>query len=750
MSDSTVTDNELAGARRADKRAGGKSDEGLLSVARKRLNVVISATSDSRQDEMNDLKFAAGSSDNNWQWPTDALNTRTAAEGSLSARPTLTINQIPQHIKQVTNDQQQNRPTGKVIAVNGDADVAVAEIFDGIVRHIEYISDADVSYDTACENQVTIGEGYWRLLTDFTDEDSFDQDIFIRRIRNSFSVYLDPMIQDPCGSDAKWAFIIEDMSKDEFEEQYPDATPISSHVDSGVGDEGLNWATEDTIRVAEYFWVECWYEKLYLFPEKKTAFEGTPEYTVYEKEYGAPIKSRKSKREQVKWIKLNGYEVLERGDWAGKYIPIVRVIGNEFEIEGQIYISGIVRNAKDPQRMYNYWSSQEAEMLALAPKAPFVGYSGQFNGHEKKWNTANTTAWPYLEVNSEVFDGNGNPLPLPQRALPPMAQTGLIAAKQAAAEDIKKATGQYNASLGQQGNERSGKAIIARQHEGDVSTYHYGANLARAVRYSTRQLVDLIPKIYDTERVARIIGEDGKESMVHIDPNQPHAMTEVKDAKNPAITIKKIYNLNVGKYDVAVTTGPGYATKRQQALDAMVQLLQGNPALWNLAGDLIVKNMDWPGAQELSKRLGKAIDPKLTADDDTSPALQHAMMQIQELTQRYQHATTMLQNVGQSIEVQELNIKKEEVRIKAYSAETDRLKVQSAPMDPNQIQDLAQPAQEPQEGPPPLDQNKVMVENSKQALQAQQHAHEAQQQDQQHAHEADMQANAPQPAQGGQ
>jgi hypothetical protein len=739
MTDQNVTDDELAKAKPANGKDRSKSDEDLLSIARKRLNTAISASAASREDELSDLKFAAGSSDNNWQWPTEAQATRTAPEGSLSVRPMLTINQIPQHIKQVTNDQQQNRPTGKVIAVNGEASVKVAEIFDGIVRHIEYISDADVSYDTACENQVTIGEGYWRLLTDYTDEDSFDQDIFIRRIRNSFSVYLDPMIQDPCGSDANWGFIVEEMTKEEFEEQYPDATPISAMIANGVGDPGTVWMSDDTIRVAEYFYVESWYEKLYLFPDKKTAFEGTPEYTVYEREYGPPIKSRKSKRQRVKWMKLNGYEILERGDWAGKYIPIIKVVGNEFEIEGEVYTSGIVRNAKDPQRMYNYWSSNEVEMLALAPKAPFIGYSGQFNGHERKWNTANTTAWPYLEVNNEVFDGNGNPLPLPQRSLPPMAQTGIIAAKQAAAEDIKKATGQYNASLGQTSNERSGKAILARQHEGDVSTYHYGANLARAVRYSTRQLVDLIPKIYDTERVARIIGEDGAESMVHIDPSQPHPVTEVRDPNNQNVVIKRIYNLNVGKYDVAVTTGPGYATKRQQALDAMVQLLQGNPALWNLAGDLIVKNMDWPGAQELSKRLGKAIDPKLTADEDMSPALQHALMQIQQLQEQYNHATTMLQNVEKSIEMQELKLKKEEVRIKAYSAETDRIKVTQAQMDPNQIQDLAQPEQpEPQQAPP-LDPNKLMVENSKHMLQGQQHAHER--------HMALLNAQQPQPPQ---
>jgi hypothetical protein len=674
MPDSTmpVNDTELTAAKPAmpPAKREDKSDDDLLSIARKRLNIAMGATSDSREDELEDLKFAAGSSDNDWQWDAGAKATRTSPEEGVAIRPMLTINMIPQHIKQITNDQQQNRPTGKVVAVNNDADVAVAEIFDGIVRHIEYISDADVSYDTACESQTTIGEGYWRLLTDYADENSFDQDIFIRRIRNAFTVHLDPAIQDPCGQDARWGFIIQKMTKDEFEGEYPDATPISSVISNFTDSD---WIGEDSVTVAEYFYVDVWYETLHLFPDNKTAFEGTPEYTVYMRLHKKPTKSRRAKREQVKWLKLNGYEVLERGDWAGKYIPIIKVVGNEFEIEGKVYTSGIVRNSKDPQRMYNYWSSNEVEMLALAPKAPFVGYSGQFEGYEKKWSTANTVAHPYLEVNSEVFDGNGNPLPLPQRMMPPMAQQGIIAAKQAAAEDIKKTTGQYNASLGQQGNERSAKAIVARQHEGDVSTYHYGANLARAVRYSTRQLVQLIPLIYDTQRVARIIGEDGNESMVHLDPNQKTPIVHEVDPENPKVIIRKIYNLNVGKYDVAVTTGPGYATKREAALDAMVQLLQGNPGLWAMAGDLIVKNMDWPGAQQLSKRLAKSIDPKLTADEDTSPALQQATQQVQQLTQELQQATTMLHNIHDSVESKELAIKQFDSQIKAYDAETKRI-----------------------------------------------------------------------------
>jgi hypothetical protein len=674
--------------------SGGKQKDttsNVLATARSRLDMAIAALSESREDEIDDLKFYAGSPDNHWQWPADVLATRGAVQGqTINARPCLTINKLPQHVRQVTNDQRQNRPSGKVIPADDHADIEVAEIFNGMVRHIEYISDADVAYDTACENQVSYGEGYIRILTEYCDENTFDQDIKIGRVRNSFSVYMDPTIQDPTGADARWCFVTEDISRGDYERMYPDSAPITTLQTLGVGDQNLSqWLTEDTIRVADYYYLDYDRATLNLYPGNVTAFEGTPEDRQLKEIYGKPKRTRESDRVKVKYCKINGYEILEERDWAGKYIPVVRIVGNEFEVDGRLYVSGLVRNAKDAQRMYNYWVSQEAEMLALAPKAPFIGYGGQFEGYENQWKTANTNNWPYLEVNPDVTDGAGGMLPLPQRAQPPMASSGLLQAKAGASEDIKSTTGQYNASLGMGSNERSGKAILARQREGDVGTYHYGDNLARGVRHIVRQLVDLIPKIYDTQRVARIIGLDGETKMVKIDPSQQEPVKKITDANNPDIVIDKIYNPNVGKYDVVVATGPGYATKRQEALEAMAQLLQGNPSLWAVAGDLFVKNMDWPGAQEMAKRFAKTIDPKLMEDGDKSPELQAAEQQMQAMGQEMEQMYQMLQNVGKSIEAQDMDRKNFEAEIKAYQAETQRISAVQAGMTEQQIQDIA-------------------------------------------------------------
>ena len=670
----------------------GKGDEygdsETMATMRSRLKLAMAAYSDTREDELDDLRFMAGSPDNQWQWPADVLATRGAVQGqTINARPCLTINKLPQHVRQVTNEQRQNRPSGKVIPVDDNADIEVAAILDGMVKHIEYISDADVAYDTACDNQVTYGEGYIRILTDYCNDESFDQDIKIGRVRNAFSVYMDPTIQDPCGADAQWCFITEDLLKSEYEEMFPDASPISTLLSQGVGDESMSaWLDQDTIRIAEYFYYKSKPGTLNLYPGNISVFAGTPEDKQLKTQFGKPLKSRRVDRKQVMWMKTNGFDVLDEREWPGKYIPVVRVVGNEWEVQGQIYISGLVRNAKDAQRMYNYWTSQEAEMLALAPKAPFIGYGGQFEGYENQWKTANTTNWPYLEVNPDVTDGAGGVLPLPQRAQPPLPQTGLIQAKMGADEDIKAATGQYNASLGMQGNERSGKAITAREKQGDVGTYHYVDNLARAIRHVTRQLVDLIPKIYDTQRIARIIGLDGEVSMVKINPDQPEPVRKIMDQNGGVI--EKIYNPNVGNYDVMVTTGPGYMTKRQEALDAMSTILQSNPQLWAVAGDLFIKNMDWPGAQEMAERFKKILDPKVLQTNEKSPELAAAEQQIQALTQELQQSSMMLEAVKDSVAQQEVAIKSFEAEIRAYDAETKRISAVQNSMTPEQIQDI--------------------------------------------------------------
>ena len=668
------------------KKDGGGAD--FMVTARSRFNQAIEANGENRVSEVEDLKFAAGSSDNGFQWPEKIRNMRE--NDPNGARPVLTINKLPQHIKLVTNEQRQNRPSVKVIPVDDKGDPEVAKILDGIVRHIEVNSDADVAYDTACENQVTIGEGYFRILTDYLDENSFEQDILIKRIRNSFSVYMDPNIQDPSGADQKWCFITDELSKDEFKAQYPKAQ-VSDWELEGQGDQYRSWFENDRIRIAEYFCFEETEKTIYLM-EDGSVVDVVPEGMV-------SVKERKTKVPKVCWYKINGCEVLEKRDWAGKYIPVVRVVGNEFDIEGKLIISGIVRNAKDAQRMYNYWTSTEAEAIALAPKSPFVGAAGQFENYEDKWQSANIKNYAYLEYNP--IDINGHPVPPPQRQMPPMVQAGIVAAKNAAAGDIQATVGQYNPSLGAEAQEKSGVAIRARQRQADVGTFHYVDNLSRAIRHCGRILLDLIPKIYDTQRVARILGEDGEPDHAKINPEQQVPVQDEMGEDGKAIG--KIYNPGIGRYDVSVIVGPSYTTKRQEAVESMSQLLQGNPQLWGVVGDLFVKNMDWPGADEIAERIKKTIPPQLIEQDEGEgeviqtpegpipvaqvpqilDGMKNNMMQMQE---QLQSAETMgqqtkamaeqtrnidAQNKAKELELRGLEINEQELQRQAQQAMKD-------------------------------------------------------------------------------
>ena len=325
-------------------------------------------------------------------------------------------------------------------------------------------------------------------------------------------------------------------------------------------------------------------------------------------------------------------------------------------------------------------------MLALAPKAPFIGYGGQFEGYEMQWKTANTNNWPYLEVNPDVSDGAGNPLPLPSRSSPPEAQVGLIQAKAGAGEDIKATTGQYDSSIGATSNERTGRAILARERQGDTSTYHYVDNLSRAVKYVTRQLIDLIPKIYDTERVARIIDAGGEVKMAKINPMQTEPVKKIVDQQG--IEIAKIYNPNVGTYDVQVSSGPSYMTRKQEAMDTMGQILQTNPALWSVAGDLFVKNMDWPGAEQMAERFEKMLDPKVLQNTDESPEAQMMRQQMNDMANQMEQTTQMIQQLQQSYDMQKLKIDEQNTQIKAFDAETKRIQATAANMTPEQIQDI--------------------------------------------------------------
>lgn len=605
--------------------AEAKENEKILEEAKARLAVCVEAESEIRKLALEDLEFRAGN-----QWP-ESIRQERQNDG----RPCLVINRIPQFVQQVTNDQRQNRPAIKVHPIDDQADDDTAEMIQGLIRHIEYNSNADVAYDTAFEGAVTSGLGYHRVVTGFASPTSFDQEIFIKRIRNPFSVFFDPYSQEPDGSDANFAFVVEDLSPDQCKEKHPDSELGSNTADwTSIGNSSPGWFENGSARIAEYFYKEfkdvtlCQLSDGTVIEKDKLADLGM---RMAELNPGQPVtiqivNERQTKIPVIKWCKLNAVEVLEKTEWPGKYIPIIPTYGTDLYINGKRILEGIVRHSKDPQRMLNYWKSAETEAIALAPRAPFLVAEGTIEGYEGEWATANRRNHAFLTYRPKSIDGS--PVPPPQRQAFEPAVQAITQAAMMAADDLKSTTGIYDSALGAQSNESSGIAIQRRNTQTQTSNFHFVDNLSRSIKHTGRILVDLIPRIYDTARSARILGEDGTQEIVKL--NQEHV--------DPDTGKPVLYDLSAGTYDVTVDVGPSYASKRQEAVSAMVETTRAVPQLMQIAGDIMIKNMDWPGAQEIAERMRKMLPPQLQDDGKGQAALppqvQSQMQQMSDMIKK--------------------------------------------------------------------------------------------------------------------
>lgn len=631
----------------SDEDSREKDDKELLHEALERFKVAEEAESEIRKLSLEDTEFRSGK-----QWPDDVQ-----ADRQRDGRPCLVINRIPQFIQQVTNDQRQNRPSIKVHPVDDQGDKDTAKVIQGLVRHIEYNSNADVAYDTAFDGAVTGGFGYLRILTDYVDPASFDQEILIKRIRNPLSVFFDPYAQEPDGSDAEWAHIIDDLSTEEYKAKFPNSELAQMGDWDSVGNNSPGWMREGGCRVAEYFYRETKEETIVLLSDGSTVLKSQYEQLSQAQQIGPDgqpvqipqiVKERKTQVPVIRWCKLNGIEILEKTAWLGKWIPIVPVYGTEIYVNGRRILEGIVRNAKDSQRMYNYWSSAETEAIALAPRTPFIAAEGQTEGYEEAWKTANRRNHSVLFY--KPISIGGVPVPPPQRnAFEPAVQAITLARGQAA-DDMKSTTGIYDSSLGNRSNESSGIAIQRRNIQSQTSNFHFIDNLTRSLRHVGRILVDLIPKIYDTGRSARIIGEDGEQKVVKV--NAPFMEGGEQ----------KVYQLDAGKYDVTIDVGPSFASKRQEAAASMMDLAKAYPQVAQAAGDLMVKNMDWPGAQEIADRLKKMLPPGL-ADDPASKSQAippQAQAQMQQMHQMIEQLTEQLNHKTQAIETKSVELESRE------------------------------------------------------------------------------------------
>ena len=676
----------LEGAPADDKNQPDDESKKLKKVverAKIRFRKAAEADSQAREQGIKAFQFYVGD-----QWDPAVKNDRFNAQ-----RPCLTIDRVRPTVKLVCNEYRQMRPSVQVNPVGGNADIEVAEIMEGMIRHIETQSDAEGVYDDAEELMVAVGRGAFRIITAWASDDwendpksAMDQELKIEPIKNPFSVYWDPSAIKKDRSDALYCFITEDMDRDEYAAMYPDSAMSTLASFRGTGDDA-DWYPEGAkIRVAEYFEVDNDAQQIALLEDG----------TVKLLKNIAPGDVVKRKRmvsgRAIHWYKMNAVEVLEEREMPGEYIPVIQMIADEYALNNKRVVMGLVHSMMDAQRQYNASRSGAVEVVFLASKSPWLVAEGQTEGHEEEWKKANIANLPFLTYKLiSGPDGVPAPPPIRNQAEPPIQAMSQL--MQQADNDLKATSGIYDASLGRPGPERSGRAITAQQQMGSTATFSYSDNAARAIKYCGKVLVGMIPKVYDAARVVRVLKPDGTAQMTPVNQHFVPKITPNGDTDHQIVPeviegLSKFYDLTVGKYDVTVQMGPSYTSKRQEAFASLIDLAKAFPEIMQVAGDIITANWDAPFAQELSKRMKTLLPPQIQQMEAQSsgaqPQISPAVVAQQQ--QQIQALMAQLQALAQVLREKKLEIdSKERVALSKNIADIMVAEIKARQLDGSQM-----------------------------------------------------------------
>ena len=626
----------------------------ILKEAQDRLRKAIDEDDENRRFAKDDLEFIAIEGK---QWP-DPIRTERESEG----RPCITINKMPAFIDQVVGDQRMNRPSIKVIPVDSKADVKVAKILGGWIKHVQQISKSDVAIDHGFEHAVACGYGAWRVTTRYTSDSAFEQEAYIEVIENALAVFWGKHVEYDC-SDAMYCFVISDMDRDEFKDKYKvDPMPFNTASDQYI--EG--WATKNTVRVAEYFVKVPVTKTICLLDDGRVVDKVGEGETV--------VRRRNVQSFKIMWYLLTGDKVIESKEWPGKkYIPIIPLWGKEFNVAGRRKVRGLIRNAKDAQRVYNYWYSLDTETIALQPKIPYILTPKQVAGHEDQWKEAHRRNYPYLLANADK-DAPG----WPHRESPPQASSAFVEKIKATDQEIRDTVGLQKASLGMQSNERSGVAIRERKKEGDVGTFAFIDNLSRSLEHTGRILVDIAPALLDTERIIRLGLEDGDFEFTTVNIAAPDGSI--------------LNDLSVGTYDVVVTVGPSFTTQRTEAQQSMQEFIQYYPNAAPVIGDLYAKSMDWPEAEQVAERLAFLLPPEIRAKKAEDEARKNGEAPPEPVQPPAPPPDPMaeLKIQEEQLKLQELQIKlqQEQVRLQQEQAKLESMQVETELMIKKSKEDI--------------------------------------------------------------
>lgn len=637
----------------------------VIREATDRLDRCQEWESTSRRRFIEDLKFRHGDAENGWQWPNAIRNTR-----DIDQRPCLTMNMVRQHNLQIVNEARRNKSSIKIMGTGGGASAESASIFKWLIRHIEYQSNAQAAYQVAREFQVDGGFGYWRILTDYESEDTFDQEIYLRPVPDPLSVFLDPDAKQRDGSDARFGFVFDMLPDDQFAEAYPEIADLVGDQPLGTSSTGGDWIPEDHILVCEYFRKVPIKDRLLGFLDPSGVRRSIRESRLPKNLAAELLADEKTKVrdlwvDQIEWYLIAGDRVIDHTIWLGKYIPIIRLIGEETIIDGQLDRKGHTRSMKDAQRMYNYNCSAQVEFGALQSKTPWVAPVKAIEGFQGYWSTANTINHSYLPYNHQDEQNPDKPIPPPFRQEPPQTAPAYESGMTTAFNQMMMTSGQWQNQMGMMGNERTGSAIRERQEQSDTSVYHFQDNYGEALRLTGKMLIDLIPRVYDTRRVRRLVTDDGTEIDVEIDPAQAQALQVYQNHQQEVI--RRIFNPGVGMYDVAADVGPAQGTKRQETAEALTLILTQAPALTGVIGDLLMKALDFDEAQEAARRLRRMVPPQALGQGPSQAE--------QELRGQVQSLQTALTKTMQRAGADRLKLQgKDQLReIEVYEAETGRI-----------------------------------------------------------------------------
>jgi hypothetical protein len=644
--------------------ASQETDEDILQEARDRYQSCVTDNADNDSMAREDLLFLSGGSN---QWEPEAARIRTAER-----RPMMTVNNLPTFLHQVTNEQRMNTPGINVHPVDDHADKETAEVLTGLIRHIQYDSNADVCYDTAVNSAAAIGIGWFRLATEFESNDSMDHKIMFKRIRNPLSVKKDPLSTDIDGSDMNYCFVDSVEDRAEFKRKYPDAEANNTNL--VAQEQYRGWFTDKTVLLTNYYRIKKTKATLCKLTDGSVGWKDDLPKVMHVE----IIQERESEKREVECFLMTGTDILSRTPIKCKWIPVFPVYGDEIDIDGKVIRSGIIRNAKDAFKMYNLFMTLAVEELTLRPKTPFIGAVGQFETAKQQWASANNRSYAYIEYDPVTADGNIAPPPQRQ----PMADvpTGMLAMMMHAADNKKATMGLFDASLGNKGTATSGIQEREQQQQGDVANFHYADNLNKTVVHVGRCIVDMIPHYYDMPRTLRILGEDEISQAVPV--NQEYEKKEKGSVKIA------LHDLTVGQYDVTVSAGPSFSSKRQEAAEFMTNALQAakDPATSSVLTYLAIKNQDIAGAEEATKMLKKLLPPNIAEpdEDEEEPMMQtpKGPMPVSQVPKLIEQMGMALQNAEQALDKAnadkikldqgDLMIKQAAEQTKHFEAETHR------------------------------------------------------------------------------